>query len=204
VVDLDGAFAGRESANRAIVKKIIDTVKIPVEFGGGLRSVSDVEHLLELGVAQVILGTLACESKKTLAHLVKRFRSRICVGIDALDGKVMTRGWEQDTQTDAAEFARAVAELGVERVIYTDISRDGMLTGPNIEQTCEIARAAKVHVTASGGVSSLDDIKRLREAGESLVDSIIIGKALYEGRFSLAEAIQAAGNNGDLELETIQ
>jgi phosphoribosylformimino-5-aminoimidazole carboxamide ribotide isomerase len=152
----------------------------------------------------VILGTLASESKETLAHLVKRFRSRICVGIDALDGKVMTRGWERDTQTDAAAFACAVADLGVERVIYTDISRDGMLTGPNIEQTCEIARAAKVHVTASGGVSSLDDIKRLRDAGESLVDSIIIGKALYEGRFSLAEAIQAAANNEDLELETIQ
>ena len=204
VVDLDGAFAGRESANRAIVKKIIDTVKIPVEFGGGLRSASDVEQLLELGVAQVILGTLASESKETLAQLVNRFRSRICVGIDALDGKVMTRGWERDTQTDATEFACAVADLGVERVIYTDISRDGMLTGPNIEQTCEIARAAKVHVTASGGVSSLDDIKRLRDAGESLVDSIIIGKALYEGRFSLAEAIQAAANNEDLELETIQ
>jgi len=204
VVDLDGAFAGRESANRAIVKQIIDTVKIPVEFGGGLRSVADVERLLELGVAQVILGTLASESRETLAQLVKRFRSRICVGIDARDGKVMTRGWEQDSHLDAVEFAGIVADLGVERVIYTDISRDGMLTGPNIEQTCDIARSAKVHVTASGGVSSLDDIKRLRETREPLVDSLIIGKALYEGRFSLAEAIAVAANDEDLELETIQ
>jgi phosphoribosylformimino-5-aminoimidazole carboxamide ribotide isomerase len=203
VVDLDGAFAGHESANRSIVKKIIDSVKIPVEFGGGLRTPADVEHLLELGVAQVVLGTLAAEAKETLAQLVSRFGARICVGIDALGGKVMTRGWEQDTQTDAVEFARAVAALGVERVVYTDISRDGMLTGPNLEQTCEIARVAKIRVTASGGISSLDDIKRLRDAGESLVDSIIIGKALYEGCFSLEDAIQAATDNEDFALKTV-
>src|SRR5215510_2988461 len=118
VVDLDGAFAGRESANRVIVKKIIETVPVPIEFGGGLRTVADVENLFELGIAQVVLGTLATESKETLAQLVERFGSRVCVGIDALDGSVMTRGWEQDTKTNALEFACSLAELGVERVIY--------------------------------------------------------------------------------------
>jgi len=204
VVDLDGAFAGRESANRVIVKQIIESVQIPVEFGGGLRTLADIENLFELGVTQVVLGTLATESQETLIQLVKRFGSRICVGIDALDGTVMTRGWVKDANANAVEFACAVAALGVERVIFTDISRDGMLTGPNIEQTCEIARVAKVHVTAAGGISSLADIMRVRDAGESLVDSIIIGKALYEGRFSLAEAIETAADNEDLALQTIQ
>ncbi len=105
----------------------------------------------------------------------------------------MTRGWETANELDAVEFARSVADLGIERIIYTDITRDGMLTGPNIEQTCEVARTAQVRVTASGGVSCLDDIKRLRDANEPLVDSVIIGKALYEGRFTLEEALLVAG-----------
>jgi phosphoribosylformimino-5-aminoimidazole carboxamide ribotide isomerase len=195
VVDLDGAFAGSESPNRAIVASIIESTNVPLEFGGGLRTVEDVERLLDLGVTQVVLGTLAWESKETLSKLVNRFGSRISVGIDALDGRVMTRGWEKNTKANAVEFASEVADLGVERVIYTDISRDGMLTGPNIEQTCEIARVAGVHVTASGGISSLEDIKRLRDSGEPLIDSVIVGKALYEGRFRLDEAVQAASDN---------
>jgi phosphoribosylformimino-5-aminoimidazole carboxamide ribotide isomerase len=123
---------------------------------------------------------------------VARFSSRICVGIDARDGHVMTRGWETATHVLAVELARVVAGCGVERVVYTDIARDGMLTGPNIEQTLSVVRAANVKVTASGGVSSLDDIKRLRDLGEPLLDSVIVGKALYEGKFKLEEALQVA------------
>ena len=193
IVDLDGAFGGGESANRAIVRKIIDTVNVPVEFGGGIRTVTDVRQLIDYGVAQVILGTLAAESAETLRQLAKEFGSRVCAGIDARGGKVMTRGWETANELDAVEFARSVADLGIERIIYTDITRDGMLTGPNIEQTCEVARTAQVRVTASGGVSCLDDIKRLRDANEPLVDSVIIGKALYEGRFTLEESLLVAG-----------
>ncbi len=192
IVDLDGAFSGGESANRAIVKKIIETVNVPVEFGGGIRTSGDVRQLIDYGVARVILGTLAVESTGSLRQLVEEFGARLCVGIDAREGRVMTRGWETTGGLHAVELARAVAALGVERIIYTDIARDGMLTGPNIEQTCEIARAAQVRVTASGGVSCLDDIKRLREANEALVDSVIIGKALYEGRFRLEEALRVA------------
>jgi phosphoribosylformimino-5-aminoimidazole carboxamide ribotide isomerase len=192
VVDLDGAFKGGESANRAIVEKIIDTVNVAVEFGGGIRSITDVQRVHAHGVARVVLGTLAIESIETLKELIERFGSLICVGIDAREGLVMTRGWEASTRLTAVELARSVAELGVERIIYTDIARDGMLSGLSIEQTCEIARTAQVCVTASGGVSCLDDIKRLRDANEPLVDSIIVGKALYEGKFTLAEALQAA------------
>jgi phosphoribosylformimino-5-aminoimidazole carboxamide ribotide isomerase len=121
---------------------------------------------------------------------VNIFGSQICVGIDARDGRVMTRGWEMATPLMATEFARSVAECGVERIIYTDIARDGALVGPNIEQTLAVAEAANMSVTASGGVSSLDDIKRLRDAGDPRVDSLIVGKALYEGKFTLEEAIK--------------
>ena len=192
VVDLDGALQGGESRNRAVLAKIVEAVDVPIEFGGGIRSREEVQHLCDLGVARVVLGTVAAESPALLREFVARFSSKICVGIDARDGHVMTRGWETATRVMAIELARVVAGCGVERVVYTDIARDGMLSGPNVEQTLAVVRAANVHVTASGGVSSLDDIKRLRDSGEPLLDSVIVGKALYEGRFKLEEALQVA------------
>jgi phosphoribosylformimino-5-aminoimidazole carboxamide ribotide isomerase len=142
----------------------------------------------------VVLGTVAAESPAHLGEFVNRFGSKICVGIDARDGHVMTRGWETATRVMAVELARVVAECGVERIVYTDIARDGMLTGPSVEQTLAVVRAANVRVTASGGVSSLDDIKRLRDSGEPLLDSVIVGKALYEGKFKLEDALQIANS----------
>lgn len=192
VVDLDGAFQGGESRNREVLEKIVAAVEVPVEFGGGIRSREEVQHLCDLGVQRVVLGTVAAESPAHLREFVNRFSSKICVGIDARDGHVMTRGWETATRVMAVELARVVANCGVERIVYTDIARDGMLSGPNIEQTLAVARAANVRVTASGGVSSLDDIKRLRDLGERLLDSVIVGKALYEGKFKLEEALRIA------------
>lgn len=192
VVDLDGAFNGTESPNRKVVRQIVEAIDVPVEFGGGVRSLKDVEDLCSAGVARVVLGTVAAESPQLLKDFVTNFSSRVCVGIDARDGRVMTRGWESATPLLAVELAKSVAECGVERIVYTDIARDGMLSGPNIEQTLAVARAANINVTASGGVSNLDDLKRLRDAGDSLIDSVIVGKALYEGKFKLAEAISLA------------
>jgi phosphoribosylformimino-5-aminoimidazole carboxamide ribotide isomerase len=192
VVDLDGAFSGAESPNRAVVKKIVASVSVPVQFGGGVRSVKDVEAVLENGVALVILGTLATESIDQLKLLLDRFSNSICVGIDARDGVVMKQGWAAATNLSAIEFATEVAQLGIERVIYTDIKRDGMLSGPNVEQTVALAQAAQVKVTASGGVSSLADIEQLAAVNEPLVDSVIVGRALYERRFTLAEALAVA------------
>ena len=192
VVDLDGAFQGGESRNREVLAKIVEATDVPIEFGGGIRSREEVQHLCDLGVARVVLGTVAAESPAHLRGVVNRFSSQICVGIDARDGHVMTRGWETATRVAAIDFARVVAGCGVERIVYTDIARDGMLTGPNIEQTLSVVRAANVHVTASGGVSNLDDIKRLRDVGEPLLDSVIVGKALYEGKFKLEEALRTA------------
>ena len=187
LVDLDGAFKGGESPNRAVVKRIVKAVAVPVEFGGGVRTVEDVQQLADAGVARVVLGTVAVQSPELLRELAGKFD--VCVGIDARDGQVMTRGWVSETGIQANDLARAVAACGIKRIIYTDISRDGMLTGPNVEQTIAVARAANVHVTASGGVSSLDDLRRLRDTGEPLIDSVIVGKALYEQKFKLEDAL---------------
>ena len=191
VVDLDGAFRESDSPNRAVAKEIIEAVDVPIEFGGGIRSTEDIRQLCDAGVARVVVGTIAAESPDALQKFVDDFGSRICVGIDARDGRVMTRGWETVTPIHATDLARSVAECGVERIIYTDIARDGALVGPNIQQTIAVAEAANVHVTASGGVSNLDDIKRLRDVGDARVDSVIVGKALYEGKIKLEEAIRA-------------
>jgi len=192
IVDLDGAFSDSNSRNRQVFREIIRRLEIPTQFGGGLRSFQDIEQVIELGAARVVLGTLAGESPNILEKLVERFGSRIAVGIDAREGRVMTRGWEKETMLSALELALRVAALGVERIIYTDISRDGMLNGVNVDQTRTIARKSGLKVTASGGVSSLEDLKQLRSVSECGIDSVIIGKALYEGRFTLEEALQAA------------
>ncbi len=189
IVDLDGAFSDSNSRNRQVLREIISGIRIPVQFGGGLRSLEAVARVLELGASRVVVGTLAVDSPDALAKLVDMFGSRVCVGIDARDNQVMTRGWEQRQTLTAVELAKRVAAFGVERIIYTDVSRDGMLAGVNLEQTRMIARESGLRVTASGGVSSLADIISLRRLNESRIDSVIIGKALYEDRFSLKEAI---------------
>ena len=190
VVDLDGAFADRNSKNRKVVRRIIRAVEIPVQFGGGLRSVGDVQQMIEFGAAQVVIGTLAAESPETLERFVQLFGFRVCVGIDARRGVVLTHGWEKEGSFSAAALARRVADAGVDRIVYTDVARDGMLTGVNLEQTCAIARESGLRVTASGGVSSLEDLRQLKSIGRCGVDSVIVGKALYEGRFTLKEALR--------------
>jgi len=189
LVDLDGAFGeGRQSRDIAI--RIIKSVSVPIQFGGGLREIEDVDELIAAGASRVVIGTMAAESPQSLEKLVKSFGGRIVVGIDARDGEVRTRGWESHDKVRAVDLARRVAQAGVERIVYTDVSRDGMLSGPNIEQTQLIARESGLKVTASGGISSLSDIQRLcAAADDSEIDSVIVGKALYEGRFTLKEAL---------------
>ena len=189
IVDLDAAFSDGASPNRRLLREILRAIEIPVQFGGGLRSVADVKSAIELGVTRVVIGTLAVESPETLKELVEIFGSdHIAVGIDAKDGRVMVRGWEQGGKIRALDLARIVAKAGIERIIYTDVTRDGMLTGVNIEQTLFIARESGLKITASGGVSSLEDIKRLKRLSSFGIDSVIIGKALYERCFTLEEA----------------
>jgi phosphoribosylformimino-5-aminoimidazole carboxamide ribotide isomerase len=190
VVDLDGAFSDSNGPNREVLRELVGAVSIPVQFGGGLRDLKDIEQVISLGVATVVIGTLAVESPDLLAGIVRLFGvDHVAVGIDARAGQVVTRGWETEEQVTALTLAHRVASAGVERIIYTDVSRDGTLAGINIDQTCLIAERSGLKVTASGGVASLADLKRLGTLSHCGIDSVIVGKALYEGRFTLTEAI---------------
>ena len=193
IVDLDGAFLGATSANLQIIKRINGEITIPIEVGGGLRSLADIEFILrDVGARYSIIGTLAVEQPELLKEAVAAFGDAVVVGIDARDGQVATRGWTEATRVAAIELACQVAALGIERIIYTDIARDGRLKGPNLETTREIARRSGARITASGGVGSLDDIAQLSELESDGVDSVIVGKALYENRFTLKQALRAA------------
>jgi phosphoribosylformimino-5-aminoimidazole carboxamide ribotide isomerase len=194
IVDLDRAFGNIESVNRRVARAIVSRCPVPVQFGGGLRTIADAAEMIDAGVARVVIGTMAVEDPPGMIEMVKRFGDKVCVGIDARAGKVMTRGWEQRGTVSAIALARSVAAAGIKRIVYTDIARDGTLTGLNVPQTCQVARAAGVPVTASGGVASCEDIRLLISAAEPLVDSVIIGKALYENRFKLEEALRAAND----------
>jgi len=195
VVDLDGAFGEANGRNREVIRDLVHAITIPVQFGGGLRGAKDVEQAISLGLARVVIGTLAVESPDLLAEIVRQFGAEhVAVGIDARNGQVVTRGWETEEQLTALTLAQRVAAAGVERIIYTDIQRDGTLTGINLDQTCMIAETSGLKITASGGVASLEDLKRLVAVSQCGIDSVIIGKTLYERRFNLRDAIAVVRN----------
>ncbi len=183
VVDLDGAFEGRP-VNLNALKAIVDAVDIPVEFGGGLRSYEDVKRAIEAGVYRVIIGTAAVNDEQLLISLLKDFGPRrVAVGIDMLDGIVQIRGWKDSSGITAIELGKKLKTKGVVRVVYTDISRDGTLRGVNAEAMKEFGIQTGLRVTASGGVASYMDLLKLQELEPFGVDSVIVGKALYENRF---------------------
>lgn len=190
VVDLDGAREGRVCI--ADVLRRMKASGVPVEVGGGLRSMRDLDAVFGAGVERAILGTAAHNDPGFVREAVAAYPGRIVVGIDARDGKVSLNAWLEDTDTDAVVFARHMQDAGVSRIIYTDILRDGMMKGPNIEATRMVAQAIDIPVTVSGGMASLDDVRRVCEAEADGVDEVIIGRALYLGAFTLPEAIAAA------------
>ncbi|MBM4152339.1 MAG: 1-(5-phosphoribosyl)-5-[(5-phosphoribosylamino)methylideneamino]imidazole-4-carboxamide isomerase [Kiritimatiellaceae bacterium] len=192
VVDLDGAFAGKPVHVEAL-RQICAAIAIPVEIGGGIRTDDDVERLLATGVTRVILGTRACEHPEDLARLVQRFGSqRIAVGIDARGGKVQTKGWVETTDIDAVTLARQVDAAGVGTIIYTDTARDGMLDGVNAAEMGKICNAVSCTVVASGGVSGVEDIRRLTALRCTNLTGAIVGKALYEGTVNVQQLQTAA------------
>ncbi len=187
IVDLDGAKAGRccvEPQLRAIAKS-----GVPYEVGGGIRNMETVRTIVDAGADRVILGTAAHRDTAFLKAAALEFPEKIVVGIDAKAGKVGLSGWLEITDTDAVAFARQVEAAGAVRIIYTDILSDGMMAGPNVEATRAVAQAVGIPVTASGGVSSLDDIRRLKTVESDGIDEVIVGRALYLGAFTLPEAI---------------
>ena len=188
IVDLDGAFAG-EPKNRAAIEAIVRAVTIPTQLGGGIRDLATIEAYLGLGIGRVIIGTAAQRNPELVKEACVRFPGQIVVGIDAKDGMVAVQGWAEVTDVTAVELARKFEGYGVSAIVYTDISRDGMLQGPNIEATRALAEGINIPVIASGGVSSLKDIENLMAVERSGVTGVITGKAIYTGALDLAEAI---------------
>ena len=192
VVDLDGAFAGTPQ-HAEIIRTIIAAFGGPVEVGGGLRTPAAVDAVLEAGAARAIIGSAALEDPAFLKEIVSKWGDRIAVGIDARNGFVQTRGWVKTTEVKATDFAKEVAALGVKTIIYTDTATDGMLGGPNLVQMAAICDAApSCEITASGGVSSPEDVAHLRALARPNLRAAIVGKALYDGRTTLAAMNAAA------------
>ena len=194
LVDLDGAKAGHP-VNVDSIRKICETVKIPCELGGGIRTEKDAEQVFSLGISRVILGTAACENQDLIRSFIKNFGTeKIVAGIDARDGMVALRGWLETSSVKALDLARSMAELGVRRIIFTDIATDGAFTGPSIGPTSELCRTVpQCRIIASGGVSSAEDAGKLAALKLDNLEGVIVGKALYDGRTTYQALTAAAG-----------
>lgn len=186
LVDLDGALEGH-SVNEETIKKIVSSVNIPCELGGGIRTMEDIERVLSYGINRVIIGTKAVKDPIFVEEAVKRFGAdRIVVGVDAKNGMVAIEGWEKVSDKSALSMCLSMKEMGVKNIVYTDISKDGMLMGPNVAMTQELTDKTGMNIIASGGVSSMEDLRNLNAAG---IKGAIIGKAIYENRVNIKEAV---------------
>ncbi|PKU23493.1 1-(5-phosphoribosyl)-5-[(5-phosphoribosylamino)methylideneamino]imidazole-4-carboxamide isomerase [Telmatospirillum siberiense] len=188
VVDLNGAFAGRP-VNGAAVESIVKAVPVPVQLGGGIRDMETIALWLEKGVRRVILGTVALRNPPLVRQACARFPGQVAVGIDARDGYVAVEGWAEKSEVTALDLALKFEDAGVAAIIYTDIERDGLLAGPNVEATAALAEKLTTPVIASGGVASLDDLRALKARAASGIAGVISGRALYDGRIDLAAAL---------------
>jgi len=189
LVDLDGAVEGKR-VNGEVIRNIARSVPVPVELGGGIRNLASIEFYLEAGVEWVILGTVACKNPEMVEEACRRFPGHVMLAIDARAGRVAVEGWTEDTERSAIEVARPFDGRGIAAVIYTDIQRDGMSVGPNLQATGEMAKALKTPVIASGGISGLEDIRKVMTLSGQGVMGVITGRALYEGTLDLGEAIR--------------
>lgn len=186
LVDLNGAFAG-EPVNAAPVEAILKSCQVPTQLGGGIRDMATIETWLDKGLARVILGTVAVENPDLVREAARAFPGKVAVGIDARNGFVATKGWAQETTVQVVDLAKSFEDAGVAAIIYTDILRDGAMGGPNITATADLARAVSIPVIASGGVSSLEDLKSLKRTG--VIAGAISGRALYDGAIDLKQAL---------------
>ncbi len=187
LVDLNGAFAGAP-VNGAAVEAILAAIGVPAQLGGGIRDMATIEGWLEKGLARVILGTVAVENPELVRKAAAAFPGQVAVGLDARGGRVATRGWAEETELEVTDLARRFEDAGIAAIIYTDIERDGAMAGPNVAATEALAQAVSVPVIASGGVSSLADLARLRDTG--VIAGAISGRALYDGAIDLGEALE--------------
>jgi phosphoribosylformimino-5-aminoimidazole carboxamide ribotide isomerase len=188
IVDLDGAFAGKP-VNAAAVDRILETVGLPVQLGGGVRDTATVEAWLEKGVTRVIIGTAAVRDPPFVKQVARDYPGRIAVGLDARDGKVAVEGWAETSELSVLDIAKRFEDAGVSAIIYTDIARDGMLKGLNLDATIALAENISIPVVASGGLASIDDIKAMLEPRAGKLEGAIAGRAIYDGRLDAADAL---------------
>jgi phosphoribosylformimino-5-aminoimidazole carboxamide ribotide isomerase len=186
IVDLDGALTG-ELVNLDVIENIVKKLNITIEIGGGIRSIEKIEAYLNIGIDKVILGSAAIKNPEFLKHACKKFKDRIAIGLDAKKGMLSVSGWKETTDLTAADYLKTVNNYGVSRVIYTDIDRDGTKTGPNIEETINIAKISSAPVVVSGGISSFEDVKKIKELKKFNIEGVIVGKAIYDGDIMLKE-----------------
>jgi phosphoribosylformimino-5-aminoimidazole carboxamide ribotide isomerase len=189
LVDLNGAFSGAPK-NAEVVQDIINVLNIPIQLGGGIRSKKTIDFWLDQGIRRVILGTIALKNPDIVRNACKDHPGRIVVGIDARDGYVAVEGWTESSQITAIELGRKFEDCGVSAIVHTDIARDGAMYGPNIKATIELAKEITIPVIASGGVASMSDLKKLKIAGEGLLEGVISGRAIYDGQIDLRHAIR--------------
>lgn len=187
MVDLDGALSGKVE-NLNMISRVIQQVKLPIEVGGGIRDLNTIENLIEQGISRVILGTAALKNPKFVKEAIKNYGDKIAVGIDAKDGFVAIEGWINVSQVNYIDFGRQMENIGVKTIIFTDVSRDGTLTGPNVEQTLRLKDSVSCNIIASGGIKNMENIIELKNKG---VYGAIVGKAIYSGNICLKDAISA-------------
>ena len=198
VVDLDGAFS-KAPVNNGIIREIAKSASIPIQVGGGIRTFENIEDYISAGIARVIIGTAALRQPEIIEHACRRYPGSIALGLDARDGKVAVEGWKESTATDAISLVARFEGLPLAAIIYTDIQRDGMQTGVNIEATRRLIEATSIPVIASGGVSTLEDIRRLLPLVPLGLLGVITGRAIYEGTLNLSDAIKVAAKGGRIE-----
>ena len=186
VVDLDGALKGK-TVNLDIIKEIVSKYDLKIEIGGGVRSTESINHYVDIGVEKVILGSGAIKNKQFLKDACEKFKNKIALGLDAKDGNLFVSGWKENLNIKTIDFLKEVNDFGVSRIIYTDIKRDGMKTGPNYEETIKIADISNCPVVISGGVSSINDIKKAKDLNNKKIEGIIVGKAIYDSDIKLDE-----------------
>ena len=186
IVDLDGALKGK-SSNSNIVKEIVKNIKLKIQVGGGIRTIDEVDSWVKNGVDKVIIGTAAVENKKLLKTACEKFQNKIAISLDVKDGFIFLSGWKKQTNILAADFVKEIENFGVSRIIYTDINKDGTKKGPNIKDTIELSKKVKIPFIISGGISSVEDVKKIKSLNSSNIEGVIVGKSIYDGDIKINE-----------------
>jgi len=186
IVDLDGALQGK-SSNSNIIKEILKNLKLKIQIGGGIRTIDDIDDWIKSGVDKVIMGTAAVENIDLLKTACKKFKNKIAISLDVKDGLIFLSGWKKQTNISAIDFIKKIENFGVSRIIYTDINKDGTKKGPNIKDTIELSNRVKIPFILSGGVSSIDDIKKIKSINNSNIEGVIVGRSIYDGDIKISE-----------------